>query len=264
MASAAKTTSGRTCLVTGGAGGLGKSIALALLAEGANVVVTDFSERILNSVAAEFQPGKESVLLLPADVSDAGAVESLISKTVQHFGQLDVLINCAGVFDRFEPVGDVSLELWSKLLAVNVTGPYLLSQAAINHFLSRSATDASIINIGSLASEHGWCGGAAYTTSKHAVRGLTKSTAAFYRNKGIRCNLVMPGGMNTDIVTNVANTQGLHQQGSKMLDAVVEALETPISDTKEVANLVAFLASTRSSALTGAVIKADHGITTLI
>ncbi|KPI36732.1 Bacilysin biosynthesis oxido BacC [Cyphellophora attinorum] len=264
MASAAKTTSARTCLVTGGAGGLGKSIALALLAEGANVVVTDFNEKTLNSVTAEFQQRKESVLFLPADVSDAGAVESLISKTVQHFGQLDVLVNCAGIFDRLEPVGEISPELWSKVLTVNVTGPYLLSKAAINHFLSRSATDASIINIGSLASEHGWCGGAAYTTSKHAVRGLTKSIAAFYRNKGIRCNLVMPGGMNTDIVTNMANTQGLHQEGSKMLDAVVEALETPISDTKEVANLVVFLASTRSSALTGAVIKADHGITALI
>lgn len=74
----------------------------------------------------------------------------------------------------------------------------------------------------------------------------------------------MPGGMNTDIVTNVANTQGLHSEGQKMLDVVVDALGTPISDTKEVANLVAFLASSKSSALTGAVIKADHGITTLI
>lgn len=249
--------------MTGGAGGLGKSIALALLEEGAKVVVSDFSESLLDSVAAEFQP-KESVLLLPADVADAGAVESLISKAVHHFGRLDVLVNCAGIFDRFEPVGDINQDLWSKVLSVNVTGPYLLSKAAVNHFLSRSATDASIINIGSLASEHGWCGGAAYTTSKHAIKGLTKSTAAFYRNKGIRCNLVMPGGMNTDIVANVANTQGLDPEGSKMLDAVVEALDTPISDTKEVANLVAFLASTRSSALTGAVIKADHGITTLI
>ena len=74
----------------------------------------------------------------------------------------------------------------------------------------------------------------------------------------------MPGGMNTDIVANVANNQGLHAEGQKMLDAVVDALQTPISDTKEVAKLVAFLASTDSSALTGAVIKADHGITTLI
>lgn len=75
----------------------------------------------------------------------------------------------------------------------------------------------------------------------------------------------MPGGMNTDIVTNVANSrEGLHQEGQKMLDAVLDGLQTPISDTKEVAKLVAFLASTDSSALTGAVIKADHGITTLI
>ena len=74
----------------------------------------------------------------------------------------------------------------------------------------------------------------------------------------------MPGGMNTDIVANVANSQGLHPEGQKMLDAVLDALQTPISDTQEVAKLVAFLASNDSSALTGAVIKADHGITTLI
>ncbi|KIW19367.1 hypothetical protein PV08_03662 [Exophiala spinifera] len=263
MAPAGNILSGRTCLVTGGAGGLGRTIALALLDEGAKVVVSDFSESLLDSVAANFQ-SKESVLLLPADVTDAGAVESLISRTVEHFGQLDVLVNCAGIFDRFEPVGQLNQALWSKVMDVNITGPFLLSKAAVNHFLDRRATDASIINIGSLASEHGWCGGAAYTTSKHAVKGLTKATAAFYRNKGIRCNLVMPGGMNTDIVGNVARSQGLHAEGQKMLDAVVDVLNTPISDTKEVANLVTFLASTRSSALTGAVVKADHGITTVI
>lgn len=158
MAPSDKIMSGRTCLVTGSAGGLGKSIALVLLEEGAKVAISDFNESLLTSVAAELQP-KESVLLLPADVTDASAVDSLISKVVQHFGQLDVLVNCAGIFDRLEPVGDLSQDLWSKVLAVNITGPYLLSKAAVNHFLGREATDASIINIGSLASEHGWCGG---------------------------------------------------------------------------------------------------------
>ncbi|KAK4944567.1 hypothetical protein LTR10_016001 [Elasticomyces elasticus] len=268
MTAAGKGLSGRVCLVTGGAGGLGKSIVLALLEGGANVAVSDISKTALESVAdAEFHKhgATSKLLLLPGDVTDAGVVKSLIDETVKHFGQLDVLVNCAGIFDRFDPVGDLSQDLWSKVLAVNVTGPFLLSKEAINHFLSRGATDASIVNIGSLASEHGWCGGAAYTTSKHAVRGLTKTTAAFYRNKGIRCNLVMPGGMNTDIVTNIANSrEGLHPEGQKMLDAVLDGLQTSISDTKEVAKLVAFLASTDSSALTGAIIKADHGITTLI
>lgn len=159
MAANGNTLAGRTCLVTGGAGGLGKSIALALQAEGANVAVSDFSESLLDSVAAEFKQSDSSALLLSGDVTDASVVKCLISSTVQHFGQLDVLVNCAGIFDRFEPVGDLSQDLWSKVFAVNVTGPFLLSKEVINHFLSRAATDASIINIGSLASEHGWCGG---------------------------------------------------------------------------------------------------------
>ena len=150
--------SGRTCLVTGGAGGLGKSITLALLEDGANVVVSDISKSLLDSVAAEFQK-KGPTLLLPGDVTDANVAASLITKAAEHFGQLDVLVNCAGIFDRFEPVGDLSKDLWSKVLAVNVTDPFLLSKEAISHFLTRGATDASIINIGSLASEHGWCGG---------------------------------------------------------------------------------------------------------
>lgn len=159
MAATGNTLSGRTCLVTGAAGGLGKNIALALQSEGANVAVCDFSESLLNSVAAEFQQTGPTPLFLSGDVTDASAVKSLISSAVHHFGRLDVLVNCAGIFDRFEPVGDLGQDLWSKLFAVNVTGPFLLSKEAINHFLGRSATDASIINIGSLASEHGWCGG---------------------------------------------------------------------------------------------------------
>lgn len=162
MAAAGKGLSGRTCLVTGGAGGLGKSIVLALLERGANVAVTDITKAALEPLAdAEGQDNSSTskLLLVPGDVTNASVVKSLVAETVKHFGQLDVLVNCAGIFDRFDPVGDLSQELWSKVLAVNVTGPFLLSKEAINHFLSRGATDASIVNIGSLASEHGWCGG---------------------------------------------------------------------------------------------------------
>ncbi len=108
--------------------------------------------------------------------------------------------------------------------------------------------------------------GAAYTVSKHGILGLTRSTSAFYKNKGIRCNLVMPGGMNTSIVTDAQKNfaQATHAEGQKLIDAVVDALATPISDTSEVANLFAFLASTESSALNGAMITADKGITTVL
>jgi NAD(P)-dependent dehydrogenase (short-subunit alcohol dehydrogenase family) len=106
--------------------------------------------------------------------------------------------------------------------------------------------------------------GAAYTASKHGVMGLTKSTAAFYKTKGIRCNLVMPGGMNTNIVNETPFAHAIHGEGQNLLDVVVSALDTPMSDTKEVAKLCAFLASTDSSALNGALIKADKGITAII
>lgn len=162
MTVAGKGLAGRTCLVTGGAGGLGRSIVLTLLAGGANVVISDISKSALDSMAAaefEGQGSTSTLLILPGDVTDAGVVKSLIVDAVKYFGQLDVLVNCAGIFDRFDPVGDLSHDLWSKVFAVNVTGPFLLSKEAINHFLSRGATDASIINIGSLASDHGWCGG---------------------------------------------------------------------------------------------------------
>ena len=94
--------------------------------------------------------------------------------------------------------------------------------------------------------------------------GLTRTTAAYYKSKGVRCNLVMPGGMNTNIVSETPFAQNIHPEGQKLLDVIVDALQTPISDTREVANLCAFLASNDSSALNGALVTADKGITTII
>lgn len=158
MTATANGISGRTCLVTGGAGGLGKSIVLELLSSGANVVVCDINKALLDSSAVEFSTIGSS-LPVQCDITDATAIKYLIDKAVKHFGKLDVLVNCAGVMDRFEPAGDVSLELWNKVLTVNLTATYLMSKEALNYFLSRGATDASIVNVGSLASERGWCAG---------------------------------------------------------------------------------------------------------
>lgn len=158
MASVGKSLSGKTCLVTGGAGGLGKSITLAFLAGGANVVVCDIDQQTLNSASVEFSD-KGPALVVQCDITNPSSIKSLIKKAVEHFGQLDVLVNCAGIMDRFEPVGELREAIWNKVLAVNVTGTYLMSKEALCHFLSRNARDASIINIGSLASQSGWVGG---------------------------------------------------------------------------------------------------------
>lgn len=106
--------------------------------------------------------------------------------------------------------------------------------------------------------------GAAYTVSKHAVVGLTKTTAAYYKTKGIRCNLVCPGYMNTNIIEQTPFLQDLHAEGKKLLGDVIDVLAVPISDTREVAKLFAFLASNDSSALTGAQITVDKGQTLIV
>ena len=144
--------------MTGGARGLGKSVVLKFLDSGARVVVCDINKDLLDSVSAEYSE-RGQTLQVECDVTDACAVKSSVEKAVKHFGQLDVLVNCAGIVDRFEPVGDVSQDLWEKVLAVNLTGTFLLCKEVLNHFLSRGAKDASIVNIGSLASECGWAAG---------------------------------------------------------------------------------------------------------
>ena len=158
MAASGKSLSGRTCLVTGGARGLGKSVTLKLLDSGARVVVCDIDKDLLDSVSAEYSK-RGQTMQVQCDVTDASAVKSLVQDAVKHFGRLDVLVHCAGIVDRFDPIGDVSQDLWEKVLAVNLTGTFLLCKEVLNHFLSRCATDASIVNIGSLSSECGWAAG---------------------------------------------------------------------------------------------------------
>lgn len=144
--------------MTGGAGGLGKSVAMAFLAGGANVVVCDIDQKTLDMALAEFA-NQGPILVVQCDITDPAAVKSLINQSVEHFGSLDVLVNCAGIMDRFEPVGEVGEDVWARVLAVNLTAPFLMSREVIGHFLKRNAVDASIINIGSLASQSGWAGG---------------------------------------------------------------------------------------------------------
>jgi NAD(P)-dependent dehydrogenase (short-subunit alcohol dehydrogenase family) len=112
--------SGRTCLVTGGAGGLGKAIATLFLQSGAKVVICDIRKDLLDATSSELSD-LGPLLSLECDITDATAVTGLFEKILERFGQLDVLINNAGIMDRFDPVGDLDQSLWQKVLAVNLT-----------------------------------------------------------------------------------------------------------------------------------------------
>ncbi|KAL2136000.1 hypothetical protein VTI74DRAFT_5887 [Chaetomium olivicolor] len=210
---------GKTVIVTGAAGGLGKAIADTFLAAGANVVVCDVNPQRIATVEEEW--GKayaEKFLTEQTDVSDEASVQKLVDAAVAKFGRLDVLVNNAGIMDGFEPVGACSKERWDRVLNVNLNGPFLTSKAAIAQFEKQEPAGGVIINIGSNASWHGFKSGAAYTVSKAGVMALTKNTAGFYGDKGIYCIALLLGGMGSTNITD-AFGQGMHMEMFQKIQA---------------------------------------------
>jgi NAD(P)-dependent dehydrogenase (short-subunit alcohol dehydrogenase family) len=210
---------GRTAVVTGAGSGIGRATALRLAGEGAAVVVVDMSARRLEALVA----GAPRLPLFPvlADLTDEGAVGRVLAATE---GRLDVLVNNAGIMDRFESVAEVDDATWDRVFAVNVGSVMRLTRAAIP--LLRASGRGAIVNVASEAALRGSAAGAAYTASKHAVAGLTKSTALTHAADGIRTNAVAPGATAT---------------------------------AEQVAAVIAFLASDDASNVNGVIMPSDGG-----
>lgn len=153
-----KPLSGKTCLVTGGAGGLGKVIAARFLEAGANVVICDVNEDRLKQASVELSE-KGSVRAITADLASADSIQTLFNEITSNFKTLDVLVNNAGIMDRFDPVGELEMDLWEKVMAVNLTAPYLLSKLAVRKMLDQPEPNGCIINIVSVAGKAGWAAG---------------------------------------------------------------------------------------------------------
>ncbi|KAL2181076.1 uncharacterized protein P884DRAFT_191946 [Thermothelomyces heterothallicus CBS 202.75] len=208
----------KTVIVTGAGGGLGKAIVAAFLAAGANVAICDvLPQRIADVISEWSEPYGDRFITRPVDVTDAAAVQGLIDDTVAAYGRLDVLVNAAGVMDGFEPAGDLPKEKWDRVLNINLTGPFLTTKAAIAQFEKQEGSYGVIINIGSVASVHGFKSGAAYTVSKAGLMALTKNTAGYYGDKGIYSIGLMLGAMNTNITD--AFVHGMHTEMYKKIQA---------------------------------------------
>jgi len=167
---------------------------------------------------------------------------------------VDILVNNAGVMDYFHPVGTLEDEVWERVIAVNLTGTMYMSRRAAQVMLENGG--GSIVNLSSRAGLVGSAAGAAYTTSKHGVVGLTRSTAWQYAEKGIRCNAICPGGVHTNIVSErhmaLSDPEGVVRMGMVApMPALLEAID--------IANLALFLASDESRHINGAIIPADAG-----
>jgi NAD(P)-dependent dehydrogenase (short-subunit alcohol dehydrogenase family) len=186
---------GKVALITGASQGLGRALALSFAREGASVVINSRGEEGVRSVAREIEALGGEALALAADVSKAEDVRRLIEAAVGRFGRVDVLVNNAGVLGPRVEIAEYPEDEWRRVIDANLTGPFLVSKAAIPHM----PEGASIVNVVSGVSVEGRAGWGAYSVSKFGVEGLTQILAAELEERGIRANAVDPGGMRTEM-----------------------------------------------------------------
>ena len=186
---------GKVVMITGTSQGLGRALALACAQEGANLVVNSRNADSLDPVAQEAEGLGVEVLAIPGDVSRSTHVEMLVRAAVERFGQIDVLVNNAGLLGPRVPIEEYPENEWRKVLEANLTGPFLLARAVVPHM----PEGGSIINVTSGVSIEGRPRWGAYSVSKFGVEGLTQILAAELEERGIRVNSVDPGGMRTEM-----------------------------------------------------------------
>ena len=185
----------KVALITGASQGLGRALALAFAREGARVVVNARSEKSIRPVAGEVEDAGAEVLAVAADVSNGAEVERLVREAVGRFGRIDVLVNNAGLLGPRVGIEEYPEEEWRRVIDSNLTGPFLVSKAAISHV----PRGGSIVNVVSGVSVEGRAEWGAYSVSKFGVEGLTQILASELKQGGVRVNAVDPGGMRTEM-----------------------------------------------------------------
>lgn len=248
---------GKVAVVTGAGSGIGRAMAIRFAAEGARVVAADRNPQRLDEVVETISSTGGNVVSAQGDIANQAAAEGLIDLAVNTYGRVDILCNNAGVMDYMQGIGEVSDEIWRRVLGINLDGPMFATRRAVQVMLKQGG--GSIINTASTAGIQGGAAGVAYTVSKHGLVGLTRNTAWMYAKKGIRCNAICPGGTATNIAESMP-PERLDPEGARRAGeyaALIPALLNP----EDIANLALFLASDESCHINGAIIPADAGWT---
>jgi NAD(P)-dependent dehydrogenase (short-subunit alcohol dehydrogenase family) len=227
------TVSGKIAMVTGAGSGIGRATALALLRTGYSVVLAGRRLEALEQTAAEAGPADTRVLVVPADVSDPSSVASLFEKSKAVFGRLDLLFNNAGAGAPSVPLEDLTFEQWRRVVDVNLTGTFLCTQAAFRLMKEQAPRDGRIINNGSISAHTPRPNSAPCTATKHAITGLTKSTALDGRKYDIACGQIDIGNAGTEMTARMK--EGVIQAGGGV------AVE-PTMDVEHVASAVVLMA----------------------
>jgi NAD(P)-dependent dehydrogenase (short-subunit alcohol dehydrogenase family) len=248
---------GKVVVITGAGSGMGRAMAIRFATEGAKIVAGDWNAQRLDEVVASIQASGGSIVGAQGNIADQAVAEGLVDLAISTHGRLDVLCNNAGVMDYMQGVGELSDDIWRRVLSINLDGPMFTSRRAIPQMVKQGS--GSIINIASTAGISGGAAGAAYTVSKHALVGLTRNTAWMYTTKGIRCNAICPGGTRTNIGETMTPDR-IDAAGAARAGAFA-ALIPAFLEPDDIAELALFLASDESRHINGTIIPADAGWT---
>jgi NAD(P)-dependent dehydrogenase (short-subunit alcohol dehydrogenase family) len=224
----------KVAIVTGAGSGIGKAVAVALLKEGYCVAFAGRRADALAQAIREAGADEGQALAVPTDVTDPESVRALFAMTRDAFGRLDLLFNNAGIGAPAVPIEDLPLEKWKAVVDTNLTGPFLCTQEAIRIMKSQTPRGGRIINNGSISAHAPRPNSAPYTSTKHAISGLTKSTSLDGRKYDIACGQIDIGNAHTELAARMA--KGVPQANGEI------AVE-PLMDVAHVASAVVYMAS---------------------
>ncbi len=243
----------RIVIVTGAGYGIGRGTALRFAREGATVIGIDVSDEGLALARVEFDSAGVKVDLRKADITSQPDVDRPFADVIATHGRVDVLANVAGIMDHFVVAADVDDATWNRVMDVNVTGPMRMIRAALPGMLERKG--GAIVNVASVGGFKGGTAGVAYTTSKHAVIGLTRNTAWVHTKQGIRCNAVCPGGVQTNIGASSAPRDPANMAVFAPIHGAINGMAQP----DDIATLISWLASGEARNVNGATVADDGG-----
>ncbi len=241
--------SGKVALITGGAQGIGKAIAQGLAADGADCIVSDVNRHAAEETAADLRSAGGRTLALQANVADGQAVAAMVKQGLHEFGRIDILVNNAGI-TRDGLLMRMKDDEWDQVLDINLKGAFLCIRALVRPMMKQRS--GRIINIASIVGAMGNAGQANYVASKAGLIGLTKSVARDLASRGVTCNAVAPGFIDT------AMTQALSDDVKEKLLAQIPMAR--LGSATDVAQAVGFLASEEAGYITGQVIHVNGGM----
>jgi NAD(P)-dependent dehydrogenase (short-subunit alcohol dehydrogenase family) len=245
---------GKSALITGGGGGIGRATALAFAREGARVAVSDASQETAEQTVALVNKAGGQAMSLSGDVTDAGAVEAMVKAVVSAYGRLDCAFNNAGIAGYQVEASGKRTHEWpdgsvDRMLAVNLKGVWLCMKHEIIQMLGQGG--GTIVNTGSIAGLIGLPTSSAYVAAKHGVLGFTKTAALEYAKDGIRVNAVCPGYIETKMTEDT-----MRRRGDELMQRVPFGR---MGKPEEIAEMVVFLSSDRSSYVSGGCYNVDGG-----